>query len=63
MSAIELRRLGRVDYLPTVEAMQRYTAERGPDSPDQLWLCGMRRFSRKAWPARPSMCWRPATSR
>jgi lipoyl(octanoyl) transferase len=37
--AILLEKLGRVDYLPTVEAMQRYTAERGPDSPDQLWLC------------------------
>ena len=39
MSAIEVRRLGRVEYLPTVDAMQRHAAERGPDSPDQLWLC------------------------
>lgn len=31
--------LGRVDYAPTYEAMQRFTAERAPDTPDQLWLC------------------------
>ena len=31
--------LGRVDYAPTYEAMQRFTAERLPDTPDQLWLC------------------------
>ena len=34
-----VRELGRVDYLPTLEAMQRFTAERGPDSSDELWLC------------------------
>lgn len=30
--------LGRVPYEPTWRAMQRYTEERGPDTPDQLWL-------------------------
>lgn len=30
--------LGRVDYEPTWRAMQRYTDERGPDSPDEIWL-------------------------
>ena len=31
--------LGRVDYLPTYEAMQAFTAARTPETPDQLWLC------------------------
>lgn len=30
--------LGRVPYEPTWRAMQRYTEERGPDSPDRIWL-------------------------
>ena len=36
---LEVSRLGRVDYLATVAAMQQFSAERRPDSPDQLWLC------------------------
>lgn len=36
---IEVRELGRVDYLPTYQAMQDYTAQRGADTPDALWLC------------------------
>ena len=35
---ITVRRLGRVDYEPTWRAMQQFTAERQPDTPDQLWL-------------------------
>lgn len=35
----EIRLLGRVDYLPTYRAMQAFTAVRGPDSPDEIWLC------------------------
>lgn len=34
-----IRRLGQVPYLPTFEAMQRFTAERGADKPDEIWLC------------------------
>ena len=34
-----LRRLGRVDYEPTLAAMQAYTEARGPDTPDEIWLC------------------------
>jgi lipoyl(octanoyl) transferase len=30
--------LGRVPYEPTWRAMQRFTEERGPDTPDELWL-------------------------
>ena len=30
---------GRVDYLPTYEAMQAFTAARGEATPDELWLC------------------------
>lgn len=49
--AIDLHRLGRVDYLPTLEAMKSFTAARntvissqiGPGrpstGPDQLWIC------------------------
>ena len=36
--AIERRYLGLVDYLPTFDAMKRYTSERDACSPDQLWL-------------------------
>jgi lipoyl(octanoyl) transferase len=32
------RWLGQVDYEPTWRAMQRFTEERGPDTPDELWL-------------------------
>jgi len=31
--------LGRVDYLPTYQAMQAFTEARGGDTPDELWLC------------------------
>jgi lipoyl(octanoyl) transferase len=30
---------GRVEYLPTYEAMQAFTAARTPATPDELWLC------------------------
>ncbi|NWG39812.1 MAG: lipoyl(octanoyl) transferase LipB [Hydrogenophilaceae bacterium] len=33
-----IRRLGRVEYEPTWRAMQTFTAGRGPDTPDELWL-------------------------
>ncbi|MEY4761929.1 MAG: hypothetical protein RLZZ200_1785 [Pseudomonadota bacterium] len=33
-----LRWLGRVDYEPTLHAMQRFTDERGPETPDEIWL-------------------------
>lgn len=33
-----VRRLGTVDYPPTFRAMQDFTAARGPDTPDELWL-------------------------
>lgn len=31
--------LGRVAYATTYEAMQRFTAQRGADTDDELWLC------------------------
>ena len=36
---IDIRQLGRVDYLPTYAAMQDFTAQRTPDDPDALWIC------------------------
>lgn len=36
---MEVQFLGPVPYQPTYEAMQRFTAERNVDSPDQLWIC------------------------
>ena len=40
MSApLQTRLLGRVDYLPTYEAMQAFTASRSVDAADELWLC------------------------
>jgi lipoyl(octanoyl) transferase len=42
-ATVDLRQLGRVDYLPTYAAMQEFTNQRGlqssPDMPDQLWIC------------------------
>jgi lipoyl(octanoyl) transferase len=35
---VTVRRLGRVDYLPTLEAMRRFTRERDEDTADELWL-------------------------
>ena len=36
---MEAKVLGRVDYLPTYQAMQAFTEGRGEDTPDELWLC------------------------
>jgi lipoyl(octanoyl) transferase len=36
---MELRTRGRVEYLPTYEAMQAFTAARSAATPDELWLC------------------------
>ncbi|HUN70873.1 MAG TPA: lipoyl(octanoyl) transferase LipB [Steroidobacteraceae bacterium] len=33
-----VRKPGLVDYEPTWRAMQRFTDERGPDTPDEIWL-------------------------
>ncbi|MGE5471863.1 MAG: lipoyl(octanoyl) transferase LipB [Bacteroidota bacterium] len=33
-----VKRLGRVDYAPTFEAMQAFTAERTAETPDELWI-------------------------
>ena len=33
-----VRRLGQVAYVPTWRAMQDFTAARGADTPDELWL-------------------------
>jgi lipoyl(octanoyl) transferase len=37
--SIEIQQLGRIDYLPTYEAMQVFTAARTPETPDELWIC------------------------
>lgn len=34
-----VKRLGEVDYLPTLEAMRAFTAARDADTPDELWVC------------------------
>ena len=36
---IEVRQLGRVEYLPTWQAMQDFTTQRQSDTADQVWLC------------------------
>ncbi len=33
-----VRHLGLVDYEPTWRAMQRFTEERGPSTPDEIWF-------------------------
>ena len=35
---IAVRQLGLAPYLPTLEAMRRFTAERSDSTPDELWL-------------------------
>lgn len=39
MSPPLVRVLGRVDCAPTIEAMRAFTAERGPGTRDEIWLC------------------------
>ena len=36
---MHIRNLGLVDYLPTYDAMQAFTAERSTDTPNELWMC------------------------
>lgn len=36
---MELKRLGRVDYLAAYEAMRAFTEARRADTPDELWIC------------------------
>lgn len=36
---METQQLGRVDYLPTYQAMQDFTAARDESTPDSLWIC------------------------
>jgi lipoyl(octanoyl) transferase len=36
---MDIRLLGQVDYLPTYEAMQAFTAARTPETPNELWVC------------------------
>lgn len=38
MSALRVRELGLQPYQPVWQAMQRFTNERGPDTPDEIWL-------------------------
>ena len=33
-----VKRLGRVDYEPTFQAMQDFTATRTAETPDELWV-------------------------
>ena len=34
-----IKTLGRVDYAATLDAMRAFTETRGPETPDELWLC------------------------
>lgn len=36
---MQTRWLGQVPYEPTYEAMQAFTATRGAETPDELWMC------------------------
>ena len=35
---MHIRHLGRVEYEPTFKAMQEFTAHRGDDTPDEMWV-------------------------
>jgi lipoyl(octanoyl) transferase len=34
-----VKTLGRIDYAAAVDAMRQFTADRQPETPDELWLC------------------------
>ena len=36
---MEIRHLGLADYVETLQAMQAFTEQRTPDTPDALWIC------------------------
>jgi lipoyl(octanoyl) transferase len=38
VSGLRLQWLGRAEYLPVWTAMREFTAARGPDTPDELWI-------------------------
>ncbi|MWV12208.1 lipoyl(octanoyl) transferase LipB [Pseudomonas sp. R-28-1W-6] len=38
MAELVVRHLGLVEYLPTLEAMRSFTAERDESTPDEIWL-------------------------
>ena len=38
MTELVVRQLGLAEYLPTLEAMRRFTAERDESTPDEIWL-------------------------
>ena len=38
MVELVVRQLGLAEYLPTLEAMRRFTAERDESTPDEIWL-------------------------
>ena len=38
MAPLHIKRLGLVDYESTLEDMREFTASRGADTPDELWL-------------------------
>ena len=38
MVELVVRHLGLADYLPTLETMRRFTAERDESTPDEIWL-------------------------
>ena len=38
LASIEVRRLGRVPYEPTLEAMRSFTRDRSEATPDEFWL-------------------------
>jgi lipoyl(octanoyl) transferase len=38
VAEVIVKRLGRVEYLPTLEAMRRFTRERDDGTADELWL-------------------------
>ena len=39
-----MRQLGLAEYLPTLEAMRSFTAERDENTPDEIWLLQHPRF-------------------
>jgi len=38
LARLQIKSIGRADYVATWQAMREFTAQRGPETPDELWL-------------------------
>ncbi|MDO8442613.1 MAG: lipoyl(octanoyl) transferase LipB, partial [Polaromonas sp.] len=58
--SIAIHNLGRVDYLPTYEAMQAFTTARTAETPDSLWICEHQPVYTQGLAGKPEHIFNPA---